>query len=222
MKVGTDGVLLGAWARIPTSAQTILDVGTGCGLIALMLAQRTTHASIFGVDVCERAISDARVNAQKSPFYLRVFSVRKSIQQGTLEFEKRGLRFEAIVCNPPFFSDSLLSPKQQRTIARHQESLSLPELFDYSKRLIANDGILSLILPVEQFEPCMRAATSAGFNLSRKTLVRPLPDRPCHRMLLEFLHDKPCKTIEEELLLETEHHCRSPEFQTLTSNFYLN
>ena len=134
MKVGTDGVLLGAWAK---GGLNILDIGTGTGLIALMMAQRFPNSKVVGIDIDENAIKDALYNVRNSSFIERV-----SIEQITLQTygKKHANEFDAVVCNPPYFINSLKTLSESRTIARHTDSLSYAELVRYAKEILKDKG----------------------------------------------------------------------------------
>ena len=164
MKVGTDGVLLGAWAQ---GGERVLDIGTGTGVIALMMAQRYAEAHVVAVDIDEAAVRQARQNADASPFGDRVEVVLSSIQDYatscSLSFgEGRGevpAHFDSIVCNPPFFVDSLKAPDQQRSLARHADTLPFAELMRAAYRLLSDDGDLSVVIPFD----CRRRLDDEAF-----------------------------------------------------------
>lgn len=209
MKVGTDGTLLGAWAR---GGQTILDVGTGTGLIALMMAQRFPEAEVTGIDIDEAACSQAEENVAASPF--RVSVLHKNV------LEMDGV-FDAIVSNPPFFSHSLESPDRQRSIARHTSSLGFGELMQSVVRLLADDGELSLILPAESKSEVESEAALSGLFKVRECAVRTTPRKHPKRFLQAYRkHPAPCLEVSEGII-ETEPGTRSEWYQDLTKEFYL-
>ena len=210
MKVGTDGVLLGAWAGVRPSDRRILDVGTGTGLIALMMAQRAPEALITGVDVEE--VSQARENAAASPWGGRVAFVQCPVQEFAPDE-----RFDLIVSNPPFFVDSLTCPDEGRTTARHAVRLPFDQLRDAVVRLLAAEG--------RRFTDVCR-----GFlALTRSTGVRTAPRRPVKRLLMEFAHENASSGLRSdsppvcsELVVGTgEHEQYTPEYRALTRDFYL-
>mgnify|MGYP001543998195 CR=1 FL=1 len=201
MKVGTDGVLLGAWAGVRPSDRRILDVGTGTGLIALMMAQRAPEALITGVDVEE--VSQARENAAASPWGGRVVFEQCPVQEFAPDE-----RFDLILSNPPFFVDSLTCPDEGR--------------------LLAAEGRFAVILPTD--EARRFADVCRGFlALTRSTGVRTTPCRPVKRMLMEFAHENACSGLRSdsppvcsELVVGTgEHEQYTPEYRALTRDFYL-
>ena len=218
MKVGTDGVLLGAWASVE-NARHIIDIGTGSGLIALMVAQRNPQATVLGIDINELAVSQAKENAQNSPFSDRIDIRNESVQ----EFVKNNSRiFDAVVSNPPFFADSLPSQQQARTIARHTDTLSLTALFASTARLLTAEGMFSLIYPIDRLSEIIDCAEQNALFLHRQTTVFPTPDARPKRVLLEF-SKQPLSTsvLYNELVLEIERHCYSEAFRELTKGFYV-
>ena len=191
MKVGTDGVLLGAWASVRPSDRRELDIGTGTGLIALMLAQRAAQAEVVAVDVED--VAEARANAAASPWADRI-----RVEQVAVQRFEPGVRFDLVVSNPPFFVDSLTCPDTRRTTARHAVRLSFEELRDAAVRLLAPGGRFAVVLPIEAALRFI-GLCCGPLRLVRRTDVRTTPRRPAKRVLLEF--EAP-KTLE---------HSESPE-----------
>ena len=220
MKVGTDGVLLGAWAQ---GGERVLDIGTGTGVIALMMAQRYAEAHVVAVDIDEAAVRQARQNADASPFGDRVEVVLSSIQDYatscSLSFgEGRGdvpAHFDSIVCNPPFFVDSLKAPDQQRSLARHAYTLPFAELMRSAYRLLSNDGELSLVIPFDYRRRLDDGAFLCGFFPSRVCAVRTKSTKPVRRYLLAY-RKRPCPCLHDELTIG------DARYQQLTRDFYLN
>ncbi|MDD2954039.1 MAG: methyltransferase [Parabacteroides sp.] len=216
MKVGTDGVLLGAWAKTE-SCQRILDVGTGTGLIALMLAQRGT-AILDAIDIDSDACSQARENIAKSPFANRIQVYRTPLSEYTPD---EGINYDLIVSNPPYFIDSLKCPDTKRSLARHTDTLPLPDLLRDSRKLLAPEGNIALILPFEQRESLIDLAREESLFPSRETHVSPVPDASPKRLLIE-LSAKPVAEPElSYLTLEIERHRYTDEFTALAKDFYL-
>lgn len=178
MKVGTDGVLLGAWAGVRPTDRRILDIGTGTGLIAVMLAQRTEGAVITGVDIDD--VTEARENGEASPWGDRLHFVQQPIQQF-----RSTERFDLIVSNPPFYVDALVCPDLGRTTARHTVHLSYGELLDAVVRLLSPGGRFAVVLPTPEDERFRRLA-ARYLRLDRLTTVRTTPRRPVKRVLMEF------------------------------------
>ena len=215
MKVGTDGVLLGAWAHC--AGKRILDVGTGSGLIALMLAQRFTEAAIDAIDIDEDAVKQATDNFMHSKWSNRLHCRQIAVQD--LAFEHA--QYDAIVSNPPYFIDSLKNPNKQRQTARHTDTLSYKELLNASKVLLQEDGSLSLILPAEAEDGILSLAAETGFFPTRLVHVYSKPGKPAKRILIELRkrNDLPCE--ESHFYIESDSSPRSDEYTALTKEFYL-
>ncbi len=217
MKVGTDGVLLGAWVSVSSADRRILDIGTGTGLIALMLAQRVPQARIVGLDIGE--VAEARANAEASPWADRI-----EMRQMPVQAFAPPERFDLIVSNPPFFVDSLLCPDAGRTAARHAVSLSFAELRDAAVRLLAPGGRFAVILPADTAAHFI-ALCCGSLAWVRRTDVRTTPRRPARRSLLEFIAAEPGGAplpVCSELTVGTgEAECYTPEYRALTRDFYL-
>lgn len=216
MKVGTDGTLLGAWAQAPAGQCRILDIGTGTGLIALMMAQRFPEAHIVGIDIDADAVSQARENVMESPF-----SDRITIQQcDVLQFDDTD-GFDAVVCNPPYFVDSLTCPDEQRTTARHTVTLSFEGLAKAAFRLLKTDGIFSVVIPTDNRSSMETAVRMEGFFLSRVCLIKTTPQKEPKRQLIEFRKSPVNKTDTEEESIQISPNKRSPWYQQLTQAFYI-
>jgi tRNA1Val (adenine37-N6)-methyltransferase len=213
MKVGTDGVLLGAWADC-TSTKTILDVGCGSGLIALMLAQRS-GAEIDAVDIDKDACEQSEMNFRNSPFANRLKVYHTDFN---LYFPTH--KYDLIVSNPPYFIRSLKSPDSGRCSARHADKLHFENLLEKSAQLLTNKGKLSLILPFDIFDLIQSIANRNKLFLSRKTIVRPLADSLPKRILLEYSKEK-TQTKENEIFIEKSRHVYSDEYIELTKDYYL-
>ena len=215
MKVGTDGVLLGAWVKIE-GAKSILDIGTGSGLIALMLAQRS-DCVIHGIEIEKNAAQQANENAAKSPWRNRISIFNQSLQ----DFRSTTNRYDLIVSNPPYFERSMLAPDQNRSVARHNHFLTQQELLDGVKKLLRPHGRLALILPFEGYRGFRELALSSGFFEIRNMSVKPTPEKPANRVLGEFA-DIPGRTDPSEIVIEKYgRHGYSEEYIDLTKYFYL-
>ena len=226
MKIGTDAILLGSWSRCD-SARRILDIGTGCGLIALMLAQRTEEikTDITGVEIDSSAANQAAENFMASPWSDRLTIVEQKVQDFTLENSE--FEFDLVVCNPPFFESienlQNVQPRSpgSRALARQNSELNQRELLESVYKLLAGGGFFCLVIPYDQHEDFAQSAFELGFRLSRQTNVRPLPGYDFKRALLEFnLHGESAAEI-HELTLETKHHHYSKDFEALAGEFYL-
>ena len=216
MKVGTDGTLLGAWAQAPDGPVSILDIGTGTGLIALMMAQRFPKASVVGIDIDTQTVVQARENVMESPFSERIV-IRQcdATQMDGVE------GFDAIVCNPPYFVDALTCPNEQRTTARHAVSLTYESLARTAFRLLKSDGLFSLVIPSDSRSRMESAALLEGFFLSRVCLIKTTPKKTSKRQLIEFRKHPVNKIDMDEGIIEIYPNVRSPWYQQLTQEFYI-
>ena len=226
MKVGTDGVLLGAWAE---GGQRILDIGTGTGVIALMMAQRFPKAQIVGIDVDAEACQQARQNAAESPFADRVevqqTAVQNYLASSASHHEPDATTgthfFDSIVSNPPFFVDSLTNPDPRKALARHTDTLSFADLFSAVSRLLSGNGVFSAVIPFDASEDFCSYAYFSGLYLSRQYLVKTKDNKPVKRCLLAFRKQRPQALECLEVCLQEENGERSGWYQQLTSDFYL-
>lgn len=207
MKVGTDGCLLGAWAR---GGRRVLDVGTGTGVIALMMAQRFPASSVTALDVDADAVRQARENVEASPFGRQV-----SVEQADfLHWDGEG-PFDAVVSNPPFFVNSLTSPDARRSLARHAASLPYEDLLQKACSLLAEDGEVSVVVPFDCRSRMESAAALAGLQPSRLCAVRTTLRKPPRRYLLSFRKQAAGPLESAELLIG------SPAYVSLMQDFYL-
>lgn len=218
MKVGTDGVLLGAWCNVD-GVRRVLDIGTGSGLIAVMIAQRNPCCRIDGVEIDTPSYEQAVENAADSPWSDRINIYHACFNEFSKSTEHK---YDLIVSNPPFFRDSLASPLPSRTTARHSGSLSTGNLAKGADRLLSAGGRLSIVLPVPESEAFISEARQRDLYCRRTTRVLPNPDKPPKRLLMEFTRDR--GTVEEsDLVIELDRrHKYSDEFKMLTGDFYLN
>ena len=236
MKVGTDGVLLGAWAD---GGRRVLDIGSGTGLISLMMAQRFPQAWVLGIDIDPDACEQARENVANSPFARRVsienFALQKlsddSVSTAFLsagESDSEGkpgggeLLFDAIVSNPPFFVNSMKNPDSKRTLARHSDSLPFSELMKGVRRWLSDDGLFSAIVPVDVLEPFVSEAYCSGLSLIRKCGVRTVERKAPKRYLLTFAKKRKMPLAEEEVVMTDADGNRSPWYAKITEDFYLD
>ena len=218
MKVGTDGVLLGAWTSVPGPQSRILDVGTGTGLVALMLAQRTAFVAVDALEIDPSSARQALDNFQNSPWKERIRCIQSSFQDYSSQCKSR---YDLLICNPPFFSASAKTPSRERNLARHDDSLSLEDLFGGCISLMKKTAIISLILPHEKEALAMELSTEHKLYCKRLTRVIPAPGKAAKRVLVEFSYI-PGEHIEDELTIETEiRHIYSHSFKKLVDEFYL-
>ncbi len=217
MKVGTDGVLLGAWSRIDGCAN-VLDVGTGTGLIALMIAQRNCNVCIDAIDIDKGCVLQAQHNVANSTFSHRIDVQQKPFQDFAQQVDKK---YDLIISNPPYFQNSLKSPVLTRNYARHNDSLSFYEIISEGALLLNERGCVSLILPYEFKQTILEHAKSVNLHPHRIANVFPVAHKPAKRLLVEFAkYEEQC--IEEDIIIERSRHQYTDEFKALTIDFYLD
>lgn len=213
MKVGTDGVLLGAWARCE-GARRILDIGTGTGVIALQMAQRNPVAQVQAVEIDETAAKRARANFDLSPWAERLAVVQSAVQ----EFEPTE-KFDLIISNPPYFVDSLLPPDAKRSTARHTHDLTFEELDKAVCRLLTDNGRFALILPTNEFE---RYLEISHLHLVRRCDVCPVEGGAVKRIMGEFAKQPTATTKHETIAIERgKRGDYTDDYRALTKDFYL-
>jgi tRNA1Val (adenine37-N6)-methyltransferase len=216
LKAGTDGVLLGAWCRV-NNTMSILDVGTGTGLIALMVAQRS-EAQVHAVEINESSSSDAIQNFEKSPWTDRL----KLFTSDFNDFSNEHLgQYDLVVCNPPFFNNSLRSANAASSMAKHDVTLTFLQLIRGAKKVLKDRGRLAVIIPTAAFDDFRETARLEGFYLGRKTAVIPKTNRPAKRMLLEF-STTACYPESDELVILIGGNQYSEDYVALTRDFYLD
>ena len=216
MKVGTDGVLLGAWASVQ-GAHRILDIGTGTGLVALMLAQRSLpDANIVALEIDEAAAGQAKENVARSPWKDRIEVVKQDFL-----FYQSPDKFDVIVSNPPYFVDSLSCPDQQRSMARHNDSLTYEKLLKGVADLLKKEGVFTIVIPTDVADRVKTAASEYHLYATRQLNVITKPGGTPKRTLITFtFNNEGC--IKEELLTEVARHQYSEEYKELTREYYLH
>ena len=216
MKVGTDAVLLGAWADV-RNANALLDVGTGSGIIALMLAQRTLpEARIEAIEIDKISYGEASENITHSPWPEKIKVLHTSLQ----EFHP-DMKFDHMVSNPPYFIGSLLPASPAREHARHTSSLSYPALLTSVKDHLKVTGKLSIILPTVEGEHFQSMAAQMGYHCSRRLAFFSRKGKPQERWLMEFIFS-PVSTVTDRLILYDDGEEWSKEYKALTGAFYLS
>lgn len=212
MKVGTDGVLLGAWAR---GGRRILDVGTGSGLVALMMAQRFEEAEVTAIDIEPGACLQARENVAASPFAGRISIVEMALQSF------QGGVYDAIVCNPPFYAGTIRSKTAARTMARSAETLPFADLFRHVARLLADGGEFSVVIPSALRGEFDAEAALFGLFPRRVCTVKTVPHKAASRCLLAYGKCPVGKVEEVDECLNNADMTRSEWYAGLTEEFYL-
>ncbi len=214
MKVGTDGVLLGAYVDCK-NAKRILDIGTGTGLLCLMLAQKC-DALIHGIDINDEAVEVAKFNVEQSKWSDRITIFQLSVQDFVSE-EK----YDLIVSNPPFYTTDVVAPEKGRALARHDLSLNISELAVSVDRLLSDDGRCYVIYPTEQAVLFEAEASKLGLFALRRLYVSSRPDVPPIRTILE-LSRKQCEPENDSLFIENgARHDFSEKYRSLTKDYYL-
>lgn len=214
MKVGTDAVLLGAWVSVE-GAREILDIGTGSGVIALMLAQRTSKAHIDAVEISSQDTAQAIENVNSSPWKDKITIYHKAVQQFTPDKQ-----YDLIVSNPPFFINSQEPPDEDRRNTRHTTTLTHEDLLTASLRLLNPLGKLSVILPYVEGMQFISKAGQAGLYCTHQLFFKSKQDKPVERLLLTLSHTGETLKVDELILYDAE-GTWSAAYKALTKDFYL-
>lgn len=215
MKVGVDGVLIGAWSG--QREGKILDIGTGCGLIAMILAQRFPHSAIEGIDIDASSVEEAAINFRNSPWSS---NLEATLSVFPIETIARGRRYDLIVSNPPFYNSGVKNPATTRERARHQDLLSIFSLMDNADELLEEGGRLAFIFPVEDYDNALKYASDRNLNLQRECFVRDNPNRPEKRVMIEFAKET-TGIIETQHLVMFENGLPTEEYKKLCGDLYL-
>ena len=219
MKVGTDGILLGAWAKLPENAQ-ILDIGTGTGLLALMLAQRSQSSSTFidAVEIDHDAYQQAKENIESSPWRDRINIDHASIQDWAIACSRQ---YDLIISNPPFFENAFKPSQNSRNLARHSDSLSQTDILQIASQLLKPNGHLAVIYPTDLANNFLAKAQSFNLFCDRQVHVKPTPQSPVKRILLE-LSPTQYPSQATTLTIEESKHLYTQDYIALVKDFYLN
>lgn len=216
MKIGTDGVLLGAWADV-ADAHSILDIGTGTGLVAIMCAQRNAMARVHGIDIVEDAVTEARGNMART-----AWSERLSAKHADVRMYNPDMRYDHIVSNPPFFLTTLHSPDAVRAMARHADTLTYDDLVSAAERLLNPDGRLSVVLPTDCAQQFRRVAFERVWLTRIMDVVTREGEAP-KRTMMEFrLSDAPLMPHAASLTIQAADGSYTEDYRRLTEQFYLN
>ncbi len=218
MKVNSDGVLLGAWANVD-GADSILDIGAGSGVVGLMLAQKRPDASIVGVEIDDCSCRQAEINFDNSPWSKNLSVVESGIQEYGKNTDRK---FDHIVSNPPFFSGGTLSDNQPKNIVRHTVKMSHGDLLLAIRRLLADDGRCSIILPILEGMRFIEIVERYSFFITRRTLMRPRVDKPLERILFEFSKKQHPEVDEVELVMYKGNSKEyTDDYKAITKEYYL-
>lgn len=218
MKVGTDGVLLGAWTPVSHNPFSVLDIGAGTGIIALMIAQRSSAEQIDALEIDEDAYEQAVENFENSPWGDRLFCFHAGLDEFIEEPEDE---YDLIVSNPPFYAEDYKSSNEQRDLARFQDAMPFDEIVEAADLLLSENGILAIIIPFREEEKFIALAKESELYPIKITRVKGTPSSEIKRSLLAFSRNKNTQTEIDELIIEIERHIYTPEYINLTKDFYL-
>ncbi|MCB0452240.1 MAG: methyltransferase [Aequorivita sp.] len=217
MKIGTDGVLLGAWASLKNNPFSILDIGAGTGIIALQLAQRSNAEMIDALEIDENAYEQCVENFENSPWGDRLFCYHASLEEFVEEIEDK---YDLIISNPPFYSEDYKTPNESRDIARFNDALPFDELIESASKLLSDEGIFAVIIPRKEEENFIKMASEVNLFPRRVCRVRGNENCEEKRSMLEFSFENISAKI-ENLTIETFRHNYTEEYKNLVRDFYL-
>ncbi|MBT8186676.1 MAG: methyltransferase [Croceitalea sp.] len=217
MKVGTDGVLLGAWTKVEQNPNTILDIGTGTGLIALQMAQRSFAETIDALEIEAVAFEQAVANFEASPWADRLFCYHASLQEFVNEMDDR---YDLIVSNPPFYAETMGSGSDARDTARQELSLPFDTLLAGVAKLLTPKGEFTTVIPYKEESEFLKKANLLGLHVYRITHVKGTPSAQIKRSLLQFSFESQEMT-NNMLIIETDRHNYTKDYIALTKDFYL-
>jgi tRNA1Val (adenine37-N6)-methyltransferase len=218
MKVGTDGVLLGAWCPVENNPKTILDIGTGTGIIALMLAQRTNANQIDAIEIDENAYEQATENFENSTWSDRLFCYHAGLDELIDEPEDE---FDLIVSNPPFYSENVKTGFENRDIARFQDAMPFEELIEAADLLLSENGVFAVIIPNKEEEKFIDLCAAVELFPIKITRVKGTPTTAIVRSLLAFKRYELSVLTTDELIIEINRHEYTNDYINLTKDFYL-
>ncbi|GAA4280649.1 tRNA1(Val) (adenine(37)-N6)-methyltransferase [Gaetbulibacter aestuarii] len=217
MKIGTDGVLLGAWTSIEHRPFSILDIGAGTGVIALMLAQRSAAEVIDAIEIDDDAYEQCVDNFEKSPWNDRLFCYHASLEEFVDEIEDK---YDLIVSNPPFYSEDYKTENTQRDTARFADALPFDHLIESASKLLSENGFFSVIIPFKEEASFIAAASAFGLFPNRILHVKGHPESKFKRSLIAFSF-RESDIEKKEMIIETTWHQYTEDYINLTKDFYL-
>ena len=218
MKVGTDGVLLGAWTSIENNPISILDIGSGTGVIALMLAQRSNAEQIDALEIDEEAYEQSVDNFENSPWSDRLFCFHAGLDEFVEEPEDE---YDLIISNPPFYTDDYRSDNEQRDLARFADAIPFEDLIEAADLLLSENGIFAVIIPFKEEENFLALAKEYELYPLKITHVKGTPTTEIKRSLLAFSRNESVNFPIDELIIETSRHQYTAEYIAMTRDFYL-
>ena len=215
MKIGTDGILIGAWVNVSKKLRA-LDIGSGTGIISIMLCQRNLNLELDSVEISPSAIIDAKINIKNCNWSERI----KLYHQNLKDFHPNS-NYDLIVSNPPYFKKSLQPSNPERSKARHQNDLKLEDILMFSNQNLTKDGSLNIILPFDQKKEAKEFAKKYGLYSIRECAVYPKANKAPHRILLELSRNENEQINKESLVIEKAgRHNYSEDYKKLTREFY--
>ncbi len=222
MKIGTDSVLLGAWASIETQPNSILDIGAGTGVLALMLAQRTSAVPIAigiidAIEIDNDAYEQCVENFEQSPWSDRLFCYHTSLEEFVEEIE---VQYDLIISNPPFYNDTFKSDNEQRDLARFTDAMPFRHLIESVSKLLSEDGLFSIVIPFSEENDFIVLASKEHLFPNRILRVKGSPSTDIKRSLIEFSFIEMEADV-SELIIETKRHHYTEAYVNLTKDFYL-
>lgn len=217
MKIGTDGVLLGAWTSIKKMPDSILDIGAGTGILSLMLAQRTNAELIDAIEIDDNAYEQCVDNFEQSPWGDRLFCYHASLEEFVEEIEDK---YDLIICNPPFYSEDYKTKNNQRDLARFQDAMPFEYLIESVSKLLSENGIFSVVIPFKEETLFVDLASKVNLFPNKKLHIKGNPESEIKRSLIEFSF-RESETIIESLIIETKRHQYTEDYINLTKDFYL-
>ena len=217
MKIGTDGVLLGAWCPVENNPFSVLDIGAGTGILSLMLAQRSNAEQIDAIEIDENAFEQCVDNFEKSPWSDRLFCFHAGLDEFIEEPEDE---YDIIISNPPFYSEDFKTENEQRDLARFQDSMPFEDLVEVANLVLSENGIFAVIIPFKEEEKFIALCRECDLFPFKITRVKGTPTTKIKRSLLAFSRFKKETSI-DELIIETARHQYTEAYIALTKDFYL-
>ena len=217
MKIGTDGVLLGAWCPIDNNPFSVLDIGAGTGILSLMLAQRSNAKQIDAIEIDEEAFEQCVENFESSPWSDRLYCYHAGLDEFMEEPEEE---YDIIISNPPFYSEDYKTESDQRDLARFQDAMPFEDLIKAASMLLSEKGIFSVIIPYKEETKFIGLAKECNLFPFKITRVKGTPTTEIKRSLLAFSRVKKDASI-DELIIETTRHHYTEDYIALTRDFYL-